>query len=365
MKAPDYAGGSLVNLVAELEGRLGGGPPSAPLHERLAAAIPEADTYVLVLFDGLGDGQLAHPAAAALAQHRRAAIDTVFPTTTTVALASVATGLPPSAHGLLGYQLDLPEVGEVVNTIKWTTLWGAPVPYDYPRFLPAPNLWERLGAIGVEPVTVQPGHFAASPLSQVLYRGCRWEPAYTVDELVTATRAVAATPRRLVFTYVPHVDFAAHVYGQEAPEYEEALWVAAGVWEQLVAGLPPGVVVVGVADHGHADFPAPRQVRIAKADHEGRVFYGDSRAMFVRGDGEALARTLPATWVERADMEGWWGPAPHHAAFGVRVPDGVLVADDGWVLLHRYSDDRLIGHHGALTAREARVPLLVAGRPAG
>ena len=55
---PDYSGGSLVNLVAEFEHRLTGTSPSPPLHDYQAALIPEASTYVLFLFDGLGTLQL-------------------------------------------------------------------------------------------------------------------------------------------------------------------------------------------------------------------------------------------------------------------------------------------------------------------
>jgi hypothetical protein len=51
---PDYSGGSLVNLVAEFEHRLTGSSSSPPLHDNLTALIPEASTYVLFLFDGLG-----------------------------------------------------------------------------------------------------------------------------------------------------------------------------------------------------------------------------------------------------------------------------------------------------------------------
>ena len=62
-RAPDYGGGSLVNLMAELEVRLNGTPLLPQLHAGLAQNIPEGDTYVLVLFDGLGAAQLAHPDA--------------------------------------------------------------------------------------------------------------------------------------------------------------------------------------------------------------------------------------------------------------------------------------------------------------
>ena len=66
LRLPDYAGGSLVNLVAELEHRLTGNALHPGLHRDVATLIPDAATYVLVLFDGLGDGQLTHPAAAPL-----------------------------------------------------------------------------------------------------------------------------------------------------------------------------------------------------------------------------------------------------------------------------------------------------------
>ena len=63
----------------------------------------------------------------------------------------------------------------------------------------------------------------------------------------------------------------------------------------------------------------------------------------------------------REKMEAWWGPGPRHPAFAERAPDGVLVADEGRAILHRFSDDRLIGQHGGLTPAEMTVPLLVAG----
>ncbi len=354
---PDYAGGSVVNVVAELERRLAGSSASLPLHAALAGAVPPADGYVLVLFDGLGAQQLGHRNAAPLRAARRAVVDAAFPTTTTTNLATVATGLAPSLHGLIGYQLWLPEVGLVVNTIKWTTLWGDPVDYPYDALLPAPNLWERLAAAGAETITVQPAHFAGTPLSRALYRRCRFEPAYTAGELVEATLAVAG-PGRLVFTYVPHVDFAAHTHGQASEQYDEAVGVAAGVWERLERRLPGEVALVGIADHGHVDFPPERQHRIPKPAHDGREFFGDGRVMFVNGEGARLAESLPARWVPRHEMLDWWGPEPRHPSFAARAPDGALVADDGWLLLHRWSDDRLVGNHGGLTPAERRVPLL-------
>jgi hypothetical protein len=358
INVPDYEGGSIVNLTAEIETRLTGSAPGPRLHSHLGERIPEAAGYVLVVFDGLGSGQLGHSAAAPLARSSRADLDTPFPATTTVSLASLATGLPPSRHGLLGYQLWLPEADTVVNTIKWTTLWGAPIEYDTTTVLPALNLWERLQAAGSEPVTVQPAQFDRSALTKALYRGCRFEPAFLAEDLVEATVRVAG-PGRLVMTYVPHIDFAAHVSGQSSREYADALTIASHVWSALSTRLPASVALVGTADHGHVDFPRDRQHKIPKTEHEGRAFYGDGRAMFVKGDGAPLAEALPATWIPGSEARAWWGPGPFHETFEDRSPDGILLADDDTLILHRFSDDRMIGNHGGMTPAEQKVPLLV------
>ena len=347
-----------MNLLAEVESRFGGSAPNPRLHGPLGDHIPVADGYVIVVFDGLGSHQVDPRIAPVLADARKADLDAPFPATTTVSLASIATGMTPRQHGLLGYQLWVPEVDTVVNTIKWTTLWGTPVSYDTRRLLPRPNLWERLAQLGVESFTVQPANFDRSPLSLALYRSCIFEPAARTEDLVAGTLRVAG-PGRLVVTYVPHIDFAAHVYGQKSAEYAEALDLVSRVWSELAARLPASTGLLGTADHGHVDFPARSQTKIPRADHDGRVFYGDGRAMFVKGEAADLAETLPATWVPIDDARHWWGPGNSHPRFDERAPDGVLLADDDALLLHRFSDDRMIGNHGAMTAGEQKVPLLV------
>lgn len=359
---PDYSGGSLVNLVAELEYRLIGSASSPRLHTDLGRHIPEAATYVLCLFDGLGAGQLDHPAAAPMRPDLRAEIDCAFPATTTVSLSVLATGLPPSQHGLLGYQAWMPELNVVANTIHWTTLWGEPLDLELDSFLPRPNLAERLGAAGVEVIAIQPGNFMDTNLTKVLFRGCRFEGIYSMSEWVDAIVQLAAQPRRLIVAYLPHVDVAAHISGQGSVEYADAVGAVAAAWESMCNRLPHNAAAVGTADHGHIDFPPDRQFKISMEDHRDRVFFGDGRAMFVKGDGASLAHRLPATWVPLEEMIDWWGPEPRHPALADRLPDGVLIADDDVLLLHRFSDDRMVGNHGALTDAERLIPLLVHDR---
>jgi hypothetical protein len=363
MRVPDLDGGSILNVIAELEHRLIGAAPAPTLHPELAGRIPEASTYVLVLFDGLGDAQLAHDRAAPLRDDRVGTVDAPFPTTTSVSLATLATGFPPSRHGLIGHLMRLPGHG-VVNTLKWYGPGGLPADIDTGSFLPAANTWERLRAAGVEPITVQPGDFLDSPLSRALYRGLRYEPVWSVDDALDAVTTLAATARRLIFAYFPQVDFAAHLAGQRSAMYAEAMSLVASAWEQLRLRLPPDAVMVGISDHGHVDYTEDQKVVLGRKMAGGVDLFGDPRALYASGSADALARLgdrLPATWHDIAEVRQWWGSGPAHPELHRREPAGVFLAEPGAVLLPGHMDRRLTGYHGGLQVEEVQVPLLVAG----
>ncbi len=245
--------GGLADLVGEIEYRLTGSS-----QRRLASpgleSLDEASSLVLILFDGLGLAQLEHQDAGPFRECLAGYLDSPFPTTTSVALSSLATGLDPIHHGLTAHLMLRPDLDTVVNTLKWVDLTGARVDADYRQVLPAGNLWERLSSAGWEPITVQPGAFADSPLSQMLYRGARFEPAYTYEELVDATVSLAAQPRRLIFTYLSPVDVAGHVHGLGSSQFADAMKTATVVWDQIRNRLPAGVSLLGTADHGLVEY---------------------------------------------------------------------------------------------------------------
>ena len=358
MRLPDYTGLGLVNLVSEIELRLTGTAPTGGMTD--SGAVPEASGYVLVVFDGLGTSQLGHPAAGALAAAVGGTLTAGFPTTTTSSLATLATGLAPAGHGIIGHILRLPGVAEAVNVLKWVTPQGRPVPHDYQSVLPSPNLWERLSAAGIEPITVQPGAFMGSPLSQMLYRGCRFEPAWSVDELVRATLDLARSGR-LVFTYYPNVDVAAHVSGQASGEYRKALTQAGAIWEALSERLEPDIGLVGTADHGHLDYAPEGKHLIRDHRFDQLSFFGDSRSTWVSGPPaliDELGLTTGAKMVSPDEFRPWLGPGPDHPRLTDRLPDRLLLAPPGKLLLPRGFDKRLIGYHGGLDPEEMEIPLL-------
>ncbi|NIA25954.1 MAG: hypothetical protein GWP04_10365 [Gammaproteobacteria bacterium] len=357
MRFPDYQGGGLVNLVAEIEQRLTGTAPSPGLSRHLASTVPEALSYIFVLFDGLGDAQLEHSGAKALLASRVGSLDASFSTQTTVNTSTLATGLPPSQHGLIAYQLRLNT--SVLNTIYWYLDDGKACDLDPVAFLPAPNLSERLAHAGRRVVATEPEAFLDSPLDRVLYRGST--VVGVADSEIDVALDAVRTPGTLALVYLPHVDAAGHAGGQGSGLYADAVRHVSEIWSDIISRLPEGVAAVGTADHGHVDIADDRRIALPQLDD--LILYGDNRVVYVSGPptaGADLARSLPATWVAVSQLEGIWGPEPYHPRFTERLPDGLLIADDGYALVPYGTVDTMVGHHGGVTEAELRIPLLVA-----
>ncbi len=353
---PSHNGLGLANLVAEIETRLTGTSPTPGLTD--PDSIPEAETYVLVLFDGLGVAQLGHPDAARLAADRVATLEAPFPTTTSVSLSTVATAFSPSRHGVVGHLMWMEEHDRVVNTLKWVDTSGAPVVHDYAGMLPRPNLWERLRAAGAEPVTVQYDGFRGTPLSRMLYRSARFEGAWDLADMAEATVSLASEPRRLIFTYFPNVDVAGHVSGVGSPAFGEALRDAVSLWERIANRLPPGVALLGTADHGLVSFDESRKHLVDRADYPGLRFAGDPRGIQLWGDPAQMEALTAVTGSVLADPRELVGPEPCPDALA-RLGEKVMLPPDDLAVIPSGFDKRLVSYHGGLSRAEVEIPLLV------
>ncbi|MDE0132697.1 MAG: alkaline phosphatase family protein [bacterium] len=358
---PAYAGNNLVNLVAELERRLTGHSPTRGLRSDLAALIPAARNYLLVIFDGLGAGQLAHAEASTLAGSRRAILEAPFPTTTTVGLSSICTGLTPLQHGVIGYRQWMPDIKKVVSLLRWTDLSGRHVRYDTASFLPAPNLWERLSDRQVRGTVVQPTAFLDTPLTRMLYRGAEMRGYHSPSE-VDPAYLHTRSKRTLAIVYYHAVDVAAHEAGQPSESYRLAMADADRLWARLAGRLPPDTVMVGTSDHGHCDIPETGKYILEKTDTEGLRWWGDSRALMLSGPPDrigALAEETGSKMIDAGALRPWLGRGRPHPDLDARLPDALLLARDGTAIFPRGMDTRKTGHHGGLTPVEAQIPLLV------
>ncbi|MDD3441550.1 MAG: hypothetical protein PHU50_08865, partial [Kiritimatiellae bacterium] len=135
---PDYAGGSLVNLMASLIRARGGRSPHRTLAGLPSAALRPYSKVVLLLLDGLGANQLHTLVTRGkgrqfFARHPWQVITTACPATTAAVVTTLATGASPAEHAILGWHLNLPDLGMVGTLLPFITRTDTPIaPADFP-----------------------------------------------------------------------------------------------------------------------------------------------------------------------------------------------------------------------------------------
>ena len=135
---PDYAGGSLVNLMRSLGDALGVTSNGyTPLTLLDPARLHAAQRVVLLVIDGLGADLLEqlgpHSALRAL---KVGTITSVYPPTTATAVTTLMSGLAPQQHGLTGWFMHFRKLGAVTAVLPFvprfsrTPISNAGVPLD-------------------------------------------------------------------------------------------------------------------------------------------------------------------------------------------------------------------------------------------
>jgi hypothetical protein len=368
---PQYGGGSLADVLPSVAGAL------SVTGEQNALGLPPSPRYAVLLLDGLGWNLLqrhadAAPYLASLLPTSRS-LTAGVPSTTAVSLTSLGTGLPPGAHGIVGYTSIVPETGALLNALSWDA------PVDPRRWQPHGTVFDRVAAAGVATRNVSKARFDSSGLTAAAFRGSAHRGADTIEDRLDATRFASREGRSsLVYVYDSQLDYIGHQQGSESWQWEKELAAADMFAQQVRSALPRDAVLLVVADHGMVDVAPEHRVDLdaEPALTDGlRLIGGESRFRHLYCLAGAEADVV-ATYRERlgekalvlsrddAVARGWFGAVEDRVA--PRLGD-VMVAALGPVSLvasRRYPQEAgLIGLHGSLTDDEMMIPLLVdAGR---
>src|SRR5256714_1740274 len=239
---PSYETRSLGELVPSLLSALGVAGFANPL------AIEPAARVCLLLVDGLGWELLRANSGAApfMNSIAREPLTAGFPATTAASLSSLATGVPPGEHGLVGYTMALPGYDRAFNTLTWSLYGVGPrvelVDELMPEsFQPIPTLAERAATAGMRIHHLGPAFHEWSGLTRAIARGERFTAADTLEAVTEGALRLLNAPRTFIFGYHPRLDAAGHVHGVASRAWADEL-VAVDqavrlMSEQLVANL--------------------------------------------------------------------------------------------------------------------------------
>lgn len=371
---PDFEGGGLPNLMATLERGLGGRSDYVPLSSGLdVAAVAAARRVVLLLIDGLGDGVLQRRAPW-LAQHRRRALTSVFPSATAPAITTVLTGVPPARHAVLAWFMHMRELDRVMIFLPFRPRVGGPVGATPAQVVGAGPLFDR---IDVDSVVVEPKAIVDSAVSRALCGRARRVPhTGLADCMAQIAREVRAPgERRYVYAYWGELDTRAHQHGTEAAPTLEHLGQLERAVERLAAELAgTGTLLLVTADHGFIDVAGVDRLSMHPelAACLSQPLCGEPPAAFchVKPGCEAQLRDYVAARLadrfellepERLIADGVLGPGPVDARLRARLGDFVLLGRDGHVMVDAVAGEAAwanTGVHGGMSEAEMRIPLV-------
>jgi predicted AlkP superfamily pyrophosphatase or phosphodiesterase len=325
-----------------------------------------AEQVVLLVLDGLGWQQLQERTriAPTMTGMSGGPVSTVVPTTTATGLTSIAVGVPPGEHGVVGYRIATH--GSILNVLRWRTGDGdarrSVVPADFQPIEPF---------LGQRPPVVTRADFTESGFTQAHLRGTQWHPWRVPSTLVAEVVLLIRAGEPFVYAYYDGIDKVAHDNGL-AIHYEAELRFVDRLVANLLDLLPDGTVLVVTADHGQVQTgdavvsPDPAVLELT-ASQSGEARFRWLHARPGRAE-ELLARAEEChgeqAWVFDVDTligDGWFGPvvrSPARARFGdvALVAKGNIAFDDP----NDTGPVPMIGRHGSVTDAEVLVPLLAA-----
>jgi hypothetical protein len=362
---PDYAGANVRGIVPAL---LGPATWDGTLPDWMPSILAEAEQIVLLVLDGLGWDQLQEHVALmpALASLTGGRITTVAPTTTSTALSSIATGLTPGEHGLIGYRMVVG--GEILNVLRWAVNGD-----DRRRAYPPADV-QRFPAFMGRPVpVVSPLELTGSAFSEAHLRGSvpvGWRASSSIP---VAIRRLLVAGERFVYAYYGDIDKIAHERGF-GDYYEAELRVADRLVADVLDALPDGAALLVTADHGQVDVgdrvikPSASLLSLcAMQSGEGRFrWFHARRGAAAELLAAAAAEFAESGWVlsrEQLIADGWFGPTVPPAV-AQRLGDVAAIAHAP-VSYFDPGDTgpfELICRHGSVTSAEVYVPLVAGMR---
>ena len=385
---PAYGRRSIADVLPAVARALGAGAaldgPDAPEGvPEGGLVLPDAPAYVVLLIDGLGARNLERHAHAApflaglLADDPGATATAGVPSTTATSLTSIGTGLPPGAHGVVGYTSRIPGTDRLLNALRWDEA------VDPREWQPHPTVFDRIRP-EVDVSVVNSREFASSGLTAVAHRGAEYVGADKVGERIAAASALAdggrthASSPSLTYLYEPDLDWTGHRHGVASSAWLQELTCVDAQAEQLRDALPERARLLVIADHGMVDSPPEARVDVDSGDRadahlrDGVQLVGGEarfRHLYCRGGAvDDVVAAWRARLGERAEVitrdeaveRGWFGAL--EAGVRARVGD-VLVAARGDLAVLASADfpieRRMVGMHGSLTETEMVVPLLL------
>ncbi len=381
---PDYDTPNFVDLAlasAKLSGA--SGVPDTRNSIELSRRIGDTEHLVFVLLDGVGMNLVeSMPETAFLRSHLADELQAVFPSTTSVALTSLATCQWPSTHAITGWWTHIEQIGAPAAILQFASRSDSSdlgkMGVDSASVFPVPS---AMSAYSRDTLIVVPANIANSTYSRYFGGGQKSCGYSSMEQGVTSVinRIRDASEPTFTYLYISRVDSLAHLHGMTRPEVQHALYEVDSEMARLASGIAGKARIVATADHGLLDAPAGGRHTLRPNRQLAPLLRfppsGDARVMYLHTRDWAAERVrrlferrfedrFIIITVDEAESLELFGPGQLSPMARERMGD--LIAISSGADMIEYNAARGVGktvqlnsHHSGLTPEEMRIPLVI------
>lgn len=375
--------------------------PLADLIRQTGVDTSNVNHIVLFLIDGFGYAQWQKlknelPALQAFeAKGSVLTIDTVFPSSTAIALNSInANGILPAEHGLLGWYQYITELDDTIVTLPFMSVYDKS-PGDLVKkntsptiLLDAKTTYEALQEQDINSAIFTKRIYSATPYSTVAYRGARIVPYDGSSDLFANLAEHLKDAAKPAYTHVywGDIDSAGHQSGLYSQEYQEQLHTFFDSFDAFIKGVDSSeqnnTLFIITADHGQLDCTDVPIIDCAAivgltellaVSPQGKIIFpwGEQRELFLAikpGRVNDVINLLDAAIGNECDIiqtkkaleQGLFGPVTvQHPQLPSRMGDLLILPRGKHTIRYTYpgvQPPTLKAQHGGLHKDELKIP---------
>ncbi len=314
----------------------------------------EAETVNFVLADGLGYENLISTESK-LKKFVTGKINSTFPTSTNVALSTIAFNANPIEHGILGYYLFDRKKNSLMNALNWKDEKSN---FSHGKHFENQNtIWKQFKKNSLFVSNFQPKNLVNSRLSNLLYEKSMtlgYEDTYHLLDFLSDPSILE---NRFNFVYYPNIDVAAHVFGvgsiewnKEVREFETFIW-------KLVETSNKKTCTVISADHGLVNIDKNKRHHL---NDEKLNIYGDQRAVYINGSKDDVLytfRNIPGTLLNSNELTSLLGKPKTNFVKDL-FPDYCFLVEDQHIVYPSHLKTELAAYHGGISDQELKIPII-------
>ena len=323
--------------------------------ELISKKIEDAETVNFILADGLGFSNL-QSTDSFFNDHINNVVNTTFPSSTNVALTTIAMQTSPIDHGVFGYYMyDKLKYG-LINALNWNSENKNLLLSKY--FNNQSSIWRVFKENNISASNFQPKNLINTPLSIFLYEEKSTVPYVSQEDLINVLSDSLFLENKYNFIYYPNIDVSAHVFGVNSEEWIKEIKIFEELVKKITELSNKKSYTVISADHGLINIPKKNRFHIAY--NQNVKIYGDQRSVYINGSKKEIIEVfskVPGQLIDRSELNHLL-PEPKNDFIESLYPDFCFLVADKNIIYPHHLKTELSGYHGGLSTEEIKIPII-------